>query len=42
MDANARVSETGDDGLVHIEVTIYSGDGTEKELYRLSADRDFS
>lgn len=42
MDANARVSETWDDGLVHIEITIYSGDGTEKELYRLSADRDFS
>lgn len=42
MDANARVSETWNDGLVHIEVTIYSGDGTEKELYRLSADRDFS
>lgn len=38
--ASAGVTETWQDGLVHIQVIITSADG--RELYRLTADRDFS
>ena len=39
--ASAAVTETWNDGLVHIEVVI-TGSGGEEELFRLTADRDFS
>lgn len=38
--ALADVTETWQDGLVHIQVIITSAGG--EELYRLTADRDFS
>ena len=38
--ATAQVTETWDNGLVHMEITVISAGG--EELYRLSADRDFS
>ena len=38
----AQVTETWEDGLVHIQVTVSSSSQAEGELYRLSADRDFS
>ena len=37
-----QVTETWEDGLVHIQVTVSSSSQAEGELYRLSADRDFS
>ncbi len=40
--AFAQVTETWEDGLVHIQVTVSSSSQAEGELYRLSADRDFS
>ena len=40
--AAARVTETWTDGLAHIEVVITSDSAVEGELFRLSADRDFS
>ena len=39
--ASAAVTETWNDGLVYIEVVI-TGSGGEEELFRLTADRDFS
>ena len=38
--ATAQVTETWDNGLVHMEITVISAGG--EELYLLSADRDFS